>query len=473
MRGRGSFVVRRRAAPVRLISTSCFSSAAAVGLRAKPHAPLRFSPFRRCSGAMMRRANLCTNTHSTFAERAASDWVVPSSIFVRFQPTPNDACYKFYVDDMAFLPPGVHTMMFDSTNSYQSPLAHTLLEALPMVEEVTIGASFVTVRRVEEADAKAAARFFAMRFHGVQAGQMVDESAAAARSQALQQHVNDVREETKGSANPAATAQSLGNCSSASPKAASCSPEPSGFAEEAPIELGGFTVSPSAQDEQIDESAVEALITSTDWSELKLLVSALLTDHIGSGSPHVDPSVPNPHADTVPEEGDSEVVLMIKELVATTIRPQLQDDGGDLRFVGFDADCGEVRVELLGACRTCKSSKTTLVDLIERTTRHWIPEVKAVTDVLRTVSLSQRYAEESVAEAGYDLSVTGLLQSMELQQSGVIEPGEETSQTVQFTPSSSNGAPDRGYRIVREVKASARGQGDGRDVVASEGASSP
>ncbi|KAG5469325.1 hypothetical protein LSCM1_02540 [Leishmania martiniquensis] len=290
------------------------------------------------------------------------------TVFVRFQPTPNDACYKFYIDDMQFLPPNAHTMMFNSTNSYMSPLAHTLLEALPMVEEVTVGTSFVTVKRVEEADMAAAARQFAMKLHQVQQNHGSEEAAAAARSQALQRNVDDVLESDGGAA---ATPRS-GN---AAPAASSLPPE------EAPFDVGGVKVSPPSQDGDVDVDALRSVMAATDWSDLKFHVSALLTDHICSGNPHVDPSAPNPHADTVPGEDDSEVVLMIKELFATTIRPQLQGDGGDLRFVGFDPVSGVMHVELLGACRTCKSSATTLVNLIERTTRHWIPEVKAVQDV--------------------------------------------------------------------------------------------
>jgi Fe-S cluster biogenesis protein NfuA len=425
-------------------------SPSAVDLRPEPSAPQRCSPLRRCV-KLMCRCSSHTGLPLKSAQRFASDWAIRNSIFVRFQPTPNETCYKFYVDDMDFLPPGSHTMMFDSNNSYQSPLAHTLLEALPMVEEVTVGTSFVTVRRVEEADAKAAARFFAMKFHGVQDSQEMDESAAAARSQALQQHVENARHEAEGGGTTNAAPQTQASPPPSSPS--------SGFAAEAPIELGGFTVTPSAQDEQVDEAAIAALIAATDWSELKFHVSALLTDHISSGSPHVDPTAPNPHADTVPEEGDSEVVLMIKELVAATIRPQLQDDGGDLRFVGFDADSGEMRVELLGACRKCKSSKTTLVDLIERTTRHWIPEVKAVKDVSRVIAFYQRVAEDAVAEEERNHSVSDLVQDMEMHQSdeGTKEP---TLKTVQFAPSAeaSEDSSGKGYRIVREVKAAARGR---------------
>ncbi|CBZ29850.1 conserved hypothetical protein [Leishmania mexicana MHOM/GT/2001/U1103] len=372
------------------------------------------------------------------------------TVFVRFQPTPNDACYKFYVDEMHFLPPNAHTMVFDSTNSYLSPLAHTLLEALPMVEEVTVGTSFVTVKRVEEADAAVAARYFAKKFNGVQQNHGTDEEAAAMRSQALQQHVADVLKEDGA---PAAEPRS---CNAAS-TAPSLSPVDASF------DVGGFTVSPSSQDEEIDEAALQSLIAETDWSELKLHVSALLTDHICSGNPHVDPSSSHPHADTLPEEGDSEVVLLIKELVSTTIRPQLQDDGGDLRFVGFDPVLGDMHVELLGACRTCKSSKTTLVDLIERTTRHWIPEVRAVKDVSRVTSAFEDFAahRSNAAAAG-----AGGLSSSPLtdQIAGEGDDGLPNAKgTVQFSPSPTSvsaRAASGGYKIVRKVQASSAGEAE-------------
>ena len=40
--------------------------------------------------------------------------------------------------------------------------------------------------------------------------------------------------------------------------------------------------------------------------------------------------------DVVIEDEDSETVAMIKELLDTRIRPTVQEDGGDIVFVGFD-----------------------------------------------------------------------------------------------------------------------------------------
>lgn len=335
--------------------------------------------------------------------------------FVRFQPTPNEACYKFFVYGVQFLPKGGQSMMFDRENEYQSPIAHQILTALPMVEEVTIGHNFITVMRVEEANAEAAARYFSMRFHGTSVGgpgaigASDEEQAAAAaeRSEALQQCVTDAMAEDENDNNGGAVEapdRRRHEIHRPAPGPATPPPSPSEqdpFYQEplfqaggpGTFEMGGFAVAQSSpEDEQLDEAAIKQLIEAMNWSDLKLHVSALLTDHLSSGEPHVSPDAPHPHSDTQPQEGDTEVVLMIKELLATTVRPQLQDDGGDIRFVRFNAESGAMEVELLGACRTCKSSKTTLVDLIERTTRHWIPEVSTVLEVGRRASAFERFA---------------------------------------------------------------------------------
>ena len=47
------------------------------------------------------------------------------------------------------------------------------------------------------------------------------------------------------------------------------------------------------------------------------------------------------------------------------LRPMIQRDGGDVKFVDFDEDEGIVYVEMLGACRSCPSSYITLKAGIE------------------------------------------------------------------------------------------------------------
>ena len=81
-------------------------------------------------------------------------------------------------------------------------------------------------------------------------------------------------------------------------------------------------------------------------------------------------------------EYDSEVVLMIKELLETRIRPAIQDDGGDIEYKGFDEDTGTVFVKLQGACKSCGELEVTLRNGIELMLKHYIEEVHNVEQIL-------------------------------------------------------------------------------------------
>jgi Fe-S cluster biogenesis protein NfuA len=81
--------------------------------------------------------------------------------------------------------------------------------------------------------------------------------------------------------------------------------------------------------------------------------------------------------DTTILEDDDEIVAMIKELIEARIRPAVQEDGGDIRYVDFAEDTGMVTVELAGSCVGCPSSSVTLKQGVENMLMHYIPEVTA------------------------------------------------------------------------------------------------
>ena len=58
------------------------------------------------------------------------------------------------------------------------------------------------------------------------------------------------------------------------------------------------------------------------------------------------------------------------------VRPQLQADGGDLEYVGFND--GIVKVKLKGACSGCPMSAMTLQWGVEKFLKKQIPEVTKV-----------------------------------------------------------------------------------------------
>ena len=63
--------------------------------------------------------------------------------------------------------------------------------------------------------------------------------------------------------------------------------------------------------------------------------------------------------------------------VLELIRPSLQADGGDVRFVDVDED-GVVSVELQGACKGCPMSQMTLANGVERILKERVPGVTRV-----------------------------------------------------------------------------------------------
>lgn len=65
------------------------------------------------------------------------------------------------------------------------------------------------------------------------------------------------------------------------------------------------------------------------------------------------------------------------EKVIDQIRPYLQADGGNIKFVKISED-NTVYVELQGACKGCPMSMMTLKSGVEEAMRKAIPEIRAV-----------------------------------------------------------------------------------------------
>ncbi|MBP6428866.1 MAG: NifU family protein [Bacteroidales bacterium] len=76
-----------------------------------------------------------------------------------------------------------------------------------------------------------------------------------------------------------------------------------------------------------------------------------------------------------PEEKQA-LEIKVKE-VLEQIRPYLQSDGGDLKFVNM-SDEKVVYVELQGHCGTCPHAMITLKQGVEQAVIEALPEIKAV-----------------------------------------------------------------------------------------------
>ena len=108
-----------------------------------------------------------------------------------------------------------------------------------------------------------------------------------------------------------------------------------------------------------------------EWFTLKPAVLAAIMDHFTSGLPMIDAGT-----QPVGDEDADEIVLQIKELLDTRVRPAVAQDGGDIVFHGFED--GIVFLHMQGSCSGCPSSTATLKAGIENMLRHYIPEVVEV-----------------------------------------------------------------------------------------------
>ncbi|XP_067635161.1 NFU1 iron-sulfur cluster scaffold homolog, mitochondrial-like isoform X2 [Eurosta solidaginis] len=114
-----------------------------------------------------------------------------------------------------------------------------------------------------------------------------------------------------------------------------------------------------------------------DWAVIKPEVFAVIMDFFASGLPILNETKPN--ADTQIEDDDDDVVMMIKELLDSRIRPTVQEDGGDIIYMGYED--GVVKLKMQGSCSSCPSSIVTLKNGVQNMLQFYIPEVVSVEQV--------------------------------------------------------------------------------------------
>lgn len=114
-----------------------------------------------------------------------------------------------------------------------------------------------------------------------------------------------------------------------------------------------------------------------DWQVLKPDIYGTIMDFFASGLPILTDEQPS--GDTAADPEDDEVVLMIKELLDTRIRPTVQEDGGDIVYMGFQN--GIVKLKMQGSCTSCPSSVVTLKHGVQNMLQFYIPEVMGIEQV--------------------------------------------------------------------------------------------
>ena len=119
---------------------------------------------------------------------------------------------------------------------------------------------------------------------------------------------------------------------------------------------------------------------AVEWDHIKPALLGAIMEHFQSDTAVMagDMAQPNSgHAEHTGEDG--EIVVQIKELLDSRVRPAVAQDGGDITFHGFER--GIVYLHMQGACAGCPSSTLTLKMGIENLLRHYIPEVSEVRPV--------------------------------------------------------------------------------------------
>jgi Fe-S cluster biogenesis protein NfuA len=120
------------------------------------------------------------------------------------------------------------------------------------------------------------------------------------------------------------------------------------------------------------------------WEDIMLKLKEFIKDYIQNDGVIVKDGFTEAMAAIEAERGasyeytedEAEIVVKIKELINTYVKPAVEMDGGNIEFKSFQE--GIVTVILQGSCSGCPSSTVTLKAGIEGMLKRMVPEVKEV-----------------------------------------------------------------------------------------------
>lgn len=120
------------------------------------------------------------------------------------------------------------------------------------------------------------------------------------------------------------------------------------------------------------------------WEDIMLKLKEFIKVYIQDDNPIINDGFDEAMAKIEAERGasydytedEAELVVKIKELINTYVKPAVEMDGGNIEFKHFKE--GVVTVVMQGACSGCPSSTVTLKAGIEGMLKRMVPEVKEV-----------------------------------------------------------------------------------------------
>ena len=118
-----------------------------------------------------------------------------------------------------------------------------------------------------------------------------------------------------------------------------------------------------------------------EWAEIMLSIKDFIKTYVENDGLILKEGfaehIASQQSDVEEYTGDNaELVVRIKSLIDTYVKPAVEMDGGNIEFKSFEN--GTVNVILQGSCSGCPSSTVTLKSGIEGMLTRMIPEVKAV-----------------------------------------------------------------------------------------------
>lgn len=116
-----------------------------------------------------------------------------------------------------------------------------------------------------------------------------------------------------------------------------------------------------------------------DWYDVMNELREFIREYLESGKPILTERVVSAQGQVVEEPVSGEYGEIEKRIISILdeyIRPAVEQDGGAISFVSYNA--GLVKVKLKGSCSGCPSASFTLKAGIEGLLKRMIPEVQSV-----------------------------------------------------------------------------------------------
>ena len=83
-------------------------------------------------------------------------------------------------------------------------------------------------------------------------------------------------------------------------------------------------------------------VEDLEWQVVKPEILSVITEHYTRGQPLFTEEMEDD--DLTINDDDSEAVQLIKEIIQARVRPFVQEDGGDIKYVDFDEEEGVVMI---------------------------------------------------------------------------------------------------------------------------------